>query len=600
MHKLSKAKTSLHAKAGCEIFVHVSSAMPKDEPLLSVSVTRTSGACPFTNASFEFSLRPGEVVWLRGASGAGKSFTCLHLAGLATMPGATIETQWSASVPETERIGFLFQKGVLVDSLNLAENVALALRASNRPYPAEAIGRILSEVGLSAEHDGGKMPGQLSGGMLRRAALAQILAQGKRVVVLDEPFVGLDPPVAEEVVKLVRSVAGRASCGFVLVSHMEPLASKLKPTQVVQLERFAASEDDGAATRATNLGRLPMLARARARLVDYFLYSLPLIVCAFGATGAAVSMLLADMLERVDVVKLVSDVLSQYMAGNPMLPMILTLVDQIVRQNEKAAKKKLYALAISYIFSVELGPLLTALLLAGRIGGSYAGEVSMMAATHQLELLSVLGVPRLGWTFVPAMAAALLAAPLLTAIGTAVALWVGGVVAGPVYGFDLMESDEYWREVNAVVVERGDTHLLKYPPLVNFYRSLGFMASTMVIAQLCAGLKRRLQPRNVPLVITTAVVTSCLLVIFIDWFFSQMYVRIDAAPYNIGAAAATAAADGDNTPDGGEGAAATEAAGGGVADLMAAMGGSGLSAEEEQELDAYYDDDGGGDHGDEL
>ena len=44
---------------------------------------------------------------------------------------------------------------------------------------------------------------------------------------------------------------------------------------------------------------------------------------------------------------------------------------------------------------------LTALLLAGRIGGSYAGEVGMMAATHQLELLSVLGVPRLGWTFVP-------------------------------------------------------------------------------------------------------------------------------------------------------------------------------------------------------
>ena len=123
-------------------------------------------------------------------------------------------------------------------------------------------------------------------------------------------------------------------------------------------------------------------------------------------------------------------------------------------------------------------------------------------------------------------------------------------------------------------------------------------------AQLCAGLKRRLQPRNVPLVITTAVVTSCLLVIFIDWFFSQMYVRIDAAPYGIGAAttpaAAAAAADGDNATDGGEGAAATEAAGGGAADLVAAMGGSGLSAEEEQELDAYYDDEGGGDHGDEL
>ena len=68
------------------------------------------------------------------------------------------------------------------------------------------------------------------------------------------------------------------------------------------------------------------------------------------------------MLNRVDVVKLVSDVLAKHMAGNAMLPMVLQLVDQIVRQNEAGAKKKLYALAMSYVFSVELGPLVTALL----------------------------------------------------------------------------------------------------------------------------------------------------------------------------------------------------------------------------------------------
>ena len=169
-----------------------------ETPLLSVAVSRTSEACPFTNERVAFELSKGEVVWLRGASGAGKSFTCLHLAGLAELPGAIVTAQWSSAVPESERIGFLFQKGVLIDSLNLAENVALALRASGRAYPATAIAKILNEVGLSAQMDGGKMPGQLSGGMLRRAALAQILAQGKRVVVLDEPFVGLDPPVAEE------------------------------------------------------------------------------------------------------------------------------------------------------------------------------------------------------------------------------------------------------------------------------------------------------------------------------------------------------------------------------------------------------------------
>ena len=88
-------------------------------------------------------------------------------------------------------------------------------------------------------------------------------------------------------------------------------------------------------------------------------------------------MLLADMLQRVDVVKIVATFLEKYLEGNPMLPMILQLVDGVVKQNEAAAKRKLYALALGNVFTIELGPLLTALLLAGRIGGSYAGEVAM-------------------------------------------------------------------------------------------------------------------------------------------------------------------------------------------------------------------------------
>ena len=61
----------------------------------------------------------------------------------------------------------------------------------------------------------------------------------------------------------------------------------------------------------------------------------------------------------------------------------------------------------------------------------------------------MLGVPRLGWTFVPAVLAALVAAPLLTAIGTSVALYVGALVAGP-RGFDLLSTDEYWADVHEV------------------------------------------------------------------------------------------------------------------------------------------------------
>ena len=110
-------------------------SMCKTPPLLAVEVVRTGEACPFTNEKVGFELRQGEVVWLRGASGAGKSFTCLHLAGLAELPGARVHAQWNSSVPAAERVGFLFQKGVLIDSLNLAENIALALRASGRPHP---------------------------------------------------------------------------------------------------------------------------------------------------------------------------------------------------------------------------------------------------------------------------------------------------------------------------------------------------------------------------------------------------------------------------------------------------------------------------------
>uniref|UniRef100_A0A7S2MYS5 ABC transporter domain-containing protein n=1 Tax=Haptolina brevifila TaxID=156173 RepID=A0A7S2MYS5_9EUKA len=500
--------------------------MASESPVVSVRIARRSEDCPFTNPSVTFELRAGETIWLRGASGAGKSFCCMHLAGLATLPGASVEAEWDPSIPIAQRIGFLFQKGVLLDSLNLAENIALALRASGEPHPQAAIDGMLEAVGLSGATDGVKMPGQLSGGMLRRAALAQILAQRKRLIILDEPFVGLDPPVAVEVVKLIRSVASARGVAMVLVSHLEPLAKELGPSRQIHLER-ARPEDCTALARPTRLSRLPFAARTLSRLKDYLFYSMPLIVCAFGATGAAVSMLLADMLRRVDIVAIVAGFLQKYLKGNPALPMVLSLVDRIVKANEAEAKRKLYAMALGSVFTIELGPLLTALLLAGRIGGSYAGDVSMMAATNQIDLLAILGVPALMWTFAPSLLAALIAAPILTAVGTAVALCVGGFVGGP-SGFDLIDTEYYWSEVRETTFKRHPgAHLLKWAPLVNMYRSIGFMLATMVIAQVCARWQKRAQPRHVPLIITSAVVLSCLAVLLLDWGFSQMYVRLD-------------------------------------------------------------------------
>ena len=473
----------------------------------------------------------------------------------------------------------------------------MPLRAGGEPYiGTSAIRDALAGVGLSEETDGPKMPGQLSGGMLRRAALAQILAQRKRLVILDEPFVGLDPPVALEVVKLVKAVAHRNQVAMVLVSHMEPLASMLAPSLQLHLER-ARPEDSGIEGRNTDLSRLPFHARAGRRLVDYLCYSLPLIVAAFGATGAAVAMLLADMLRRVDVVAIVSGFLQRYLQGNPALPMILSLVDRIVKANEQEAKKKLYALAIGSVFTIELGPLLTALLLAGRIGGSFAGEVAMMAATSQLDLLRILRVSSTQWTFLPALLAALLAAPVLTAIGTAVALAVGAFVGGP-SGFGIISYDEYWKEIGESVFDRRDgSHILKHAPLVNAYRSIGFMASTMLIAQLCARWRRRAQPRHVPLIITTAVVLSCLSVLLLDWGFSQAYVRLDDSHLAAAAAVSDASAlYADPTDAAGrsdDGAAHSGTAydlGGGGAAPMDHQLAAGEAEAERVEYDSYYRD----------
>ncbi|KAL3917076.1 MAG: hypothetical protein SGPRY_006550, partial [Prymnesium sp.] len=216
-------------------------------PLLSVRIRRLSQACPFLNERISFDLRGGQVVWLCGASGAGKSYMSMHLAGLSQLPGAEVEQLWEPSVAKTQRIGFLFQKGVLVDSLSLAANLALAAGAAGLPSDTHSIASSLEAVGLSPSEDGPKMPGELSGGMLRRAALAQILAQRKRVVILDEPFVGLDPPVATEIVMLLKSVVEEHGIALLLISHMAERAAALAPVRTIELLR--ARPEDGIAQR---------------------------------------------------------------------------------------------------------------------------------------------------------------------------------------------------------------------------------------------------------------------------------------------------------------------------------------------------------------
>ena len=101
-------------------------------------------------------------------------------------------------------------------------------------------------------------------------------------------------------------------------------------------------------------------------------------------------------------------------------------------------------MGMAKLFVLEIGPLITSLLLSGRIGGSYSGEVATMQATSQNKLLRTLGISPIEWSFQPSLLASLIASPLLTMAGTMLALELGAHV-GPWYGIG--NTDGYREEV---------------------------------------------------------------------------------------------------------------------------------------------------------
>jgi ABC-type transporter Mla maintaining outer membrane lipid asymmetry permease subunit MlaE len=119
----------------------------------------------------------------------------------------------------------------------------------------------------------------------------------------------------------------------------------------------------------------------------------------------------------------------------------------VIDERLPEVKAMLYCTGLTKLFVLELGPLLTALLLAGRIGGSFAGEVGTMVATNQNRLLKNLGVSTRMWSLVPSVIAALITAPILTLVGTGIALFAGSIIAEM---YDMGSAEDYWDDVYSV------------------------------------------------------------------------------------------------------------------------------------------------------
>ncbi len=196
-------------------------------PIISIrGATQIFGARTiFKDVSFD--IERGEIFAILGGSGCGKSTLLRQIVGLLpptagqiTVAGHSV-TDDVAAVRRT--IGVMFQSGALFGSMTLLENVALPLAVfTDLPASArEEVARIkLALVGLADAAP--RLPAEISGGMVKRAAIARALALDPPILLLDEPSAGLDPVTSAGLDRLILELRATLGTTFVLVTHELP------------------------------------------------------------------------------------------------------------------------------------------------------------------------------------------------------------------------------------------------------------------------------------------------------------------------------------------------------------------------------------------
>src|SRR5215831_3475631 len=181
------------------------------------------------HAGLDLTIERGEVFTLVGGSGAGKSTLMRHMLGLEVPLRGTVRVfgeepaqgsfdDWRAL---RRRWGVLFQGGALYSALDVFDNIALPLRelgTVDEDLVRELVYRKLQQTGLKRE-DADKKPAQLSGGMVKRVALARALILEPELLYLDEPTAGLDPARSKGFVALIKSLHAALGLTVVMITH---------------------------------------------------------------------------------------------------------------------------------------------------------------------------------------------------------------------------------------------------------------------------------------------------------------------------------------------------------------------------------------------
>ncbi|SFN09509.1 ABC transporter ATP-binding protein [Dokdonella immobilis] len=224
----------------------------------------------------DFTVHPGEIRVIMGGSGSGKSTLLRHMLGLnrpvsgsVRLFGTDLATASDREKLEVrKRIGVSFQGGALLTSMTVGDNVALPLR-EHTSLDEQTI-RIMSRLKLEVVNLGGfqdLMPSQLSGGMIKRAALARAVVMDPRLLFFDEPSAGLDPVVSAELDELILRLRDALRMTIVVVTHELDSAFKIADTITVLDQGNVLMTGTTADVRAADNERIQDLLNRRPREV---------------------------------------------------------------------------------------------------------------------------------------------------------------------------------------------------------------------------------------------------------------------------------------------------------------------------------------------
>ncbi|MFC4144172.1 ABC transporter ATP-binding protein [Pedobacter mendelii] len=195
---------------------------------------------------FSLSVKREENVVVLGKSGAGKSVLIKCIIGLLKPDKGKILvfgediTMMDEDELATARtkIGFLFQANAIYDSMTVRENLEFPLRRHWNNLGEAEVGKMVKEalenVGLT--HTSDMMPAELSGGMLKRIALARTLILKPEIILYDEPTTGLDPITAREIDSLILTLQKKYKTSSIIISHDMNCVKNIADRVVLLLE----------------------------------------------------------------------------------------------------------------------------------------------------------------------------------------------------------------------------------------------------------------------------------------------------------------------------------------------------------------------------